>query len=341
MLPILPTMGVGSYASPGWLTSTRKMINRGELGASDVEELFEDALTVCISDQLHAGVDILTDGELRRQRFVFELYDAFEGLQRIEPSRRLGVTGYDMAPHFARLESLSAPKGLGIVEDYKALKRHAPAGYPLKISLPGPLTFARFIKTSENTVPDLLEELVFLIRAEVEGLVAEGAEFIQLDEPGLTNTPFDLSPMEAITIINETLYGVSCRSAVHICFGNNSGRPFANRSMQRLVPAMEALQCSQLVLEFANREMAELEILSSLSKHFEIAAGVIDVKSFYLEPSVQVADRIRQCLGVVPVSKLSITADCGFSALPRYLARDKLIAMVAGTELVRNEISSS
>ena len=175
----------------------------------------------------------------------------------------------------------------------------------------------------------------------MEGLVAEGAEFIQLDEPGLTNTPFDLSPMEAIAVINEILCGVSCKSAVHICFGNNSGRPFADRSMQRLVPAMGALQCSQLVLEFANREMAELEILSSLSKHFEIAAGVVDVKSFYLESPERVADRIRQCLEVVPVSRLSITADCGFSALPRYLARDKLINMVAGTALVRNEISSS
>ena len=72
MLPILPTMGVGSYASPGWLISARKMLRRGELGERDIEELFEDALTVCIGDQLDAGVDILSDGELRRQRFVFE-----------------------------------------------------------------------------------------------------------------------------------------------------------------------------------------------------------------------------------------------------------------------------
>ena len=128
MLPILPTMGVGSYASPGWLISARKMLRRGELGERDIEELFEDALTVCIGDQLDAGVDILSDGELRRQRFVFELYDAIEGLRRVEPVRRVGVSGYDMAPHFSRIDSLSAPDGLGVIQEFQALKRQAPPG---------------------------------------------------------------------------------------------------------------------------------------------------------------------------------------------------------------------
>ena len=238
-------MGVGSYASPGWLVNARKLLRRGELGERDVEELFDDALAICIADQLNAGVDILTDGELRRQRFVFELYDALEGLVRDEPLRRVGVTGYDMAPHFTRVESLSAPCGLGVIADFQALKRKAPSDYPLKIALPGPLTFASFIHASGSAVGDLLSELVTLIRAELEGLVEAGADYVQLDEPGLTNTPFDLSAEEAAAFVNHTLDGLSAKLAVHVCFGNNAGRPFADRRMGRLIPALERLACQQ------------------------------------------------------------------------------------------------
>ena len=339
MLPILPTMGVGSYASPGWLISARKMLRRGELGERDIEELFEDALTVCIADQIEAGVDILTDGELRRHRFVFELYHAIEGLERVEPLRRVGVPGYDMAPHFTRVDTLSAPNGLGVVADFLALKRKAPESHPLKVALPGPLTFAAFIDAPGSAGSDLLSELVALIRAEIEGLIDAGADYIQLDEPGLTNPPEDLSPEEAALVINRTLTELPGKLAIHVCFGNNAGRPFADRRMGRLTAGLESLECDQLVLEFANREMAELDVLSTLSQRFEIAAGVVDVKNFYLESPERVAERIRQCLERVPASQLSITADCGFSALPRYAAREKLGVLVAGTRLVRNELN--
>ena len=341
ILPILPTMGVGSYASPGWLVSARKMLRDGELGERDIEELFDDALAICIGDQLEAGVDILTDGELRRQRFVFELYDALEGLERVKPLRRVGVSGYDMAPHFVRVEPLSAPDGLGVVQDFLALKRKAPPGHRLKSALPGPLTFAGFIDAPVSAASDLLTELVTLIRAEMQGLIDAGAEHVQLDEPGLANPPFELSGEEAATVVNRTLSGLSGKLSVHLCFGNNAGRPFADRRMGRLIPAIESLACHQLVLEFANREMAELDVLSALSTRFEIAAGVVDVKNFHLESAERVAGRIRQCLEVVPADKLSITADCGFSALPRYLARDKMTALVAGTRLVRDELDQA
>ena len=102
--------------------------------------------------------------------------------------------------------------------------------------------------------------------------------------------------------------------------------------------AMQALECDQLVLEFANREMADVELLGPLSEKFDIAAGVIDVKNFHLETTEEVASRIRRCLDFVPAEKLSITGDCGFSALPRYLARRKMQAMVAGARAVRETL---
>jgi 5-methyltetrahydropteroyltriglutamate--homocysteine methyltransferase len=98
------------------------------------------------------------------------------------------------------------------------------------------------------------------------------------------------------------------------------------------------LKCKQLMLEFANREMAEIELLKPLSERFSIAAGVIDVKNFYVETADDVARRLNQCLAFVPSEKLTVTADCGFSALPRHLARAKMRAMTSGARLVRDKL---
>lgn len=337
-LPLLPTMGVGSYAAPGWFTATRRMMRDGALGTHDIEELFDDATRVVIADQVEAGVDIFTDGELRRQRFVFEVYDRLEGLRRVPPARKLGIAGYDMAPHFAVEGRVTAPQGLGIVEDFEALRQCLP-GRPLKIALPGPLTFAEFIDAEPGQVDRLWEDILAFVRTEMEGLAAAGADYIQLDEPALPRPPFGLSPEDGAHFINAALEGMPGRLAVHVCFGNNAGRPFADRRMGRLVSAMERLTCHQLVLEFANREMGELEVLGTLAERFDIAAGVVDVKNFYLESPRDVARRIEQCLQHVPANKLSVTSDCGFSALPRYLARDKMRAMVAGARIVREQLA--
>jgi 5-methyltetrahydropteroyltriglutamate--homocysteine methyltransferase len=336
-LPTLPTMGVGSYASPGWFVAVRRMMREGTLGPDDIDEALDDATRVVIDDQLEAGVDILTDGELRRQRFVFEMYDNIEGLRRVPPGRRLGVPGYDMAPAFVAEEHLSAPGGFGVVADFEALKALVP-DRPLKIAMPGPLTFGQSITAGERAVSDVLDEIVGLVRAELDGLAAAGADYVQLDEPSLPEPPYGLSPDEGAEVINRVLTGLPGRLAVHICFGNNAGRPFADRRLDRLLSAAGRLRCHQLVLEFANREMAEVEVLGPLGERYEIAAGVVDVKNFHLESAEEVARRVRRCLEFVPAEKLTVTADCGFSALPRYLARDKMRAMVAGARLVRAEL---
>ena len=336
-LPLLPTMGVGSYASPGWFVAGRRMIRDGKFGSDDIAEMFDDATRIVVADQIDAGVDILTDGELRRQRFVFEMFDRIEGLNRQTPGRRLGIPGYDMAPTFVAEGPLSSPNGFGVIEDFVALKKLVP-NRPLKIAIPGPLTFGMSIEPQPGAAKPPMDEIVALIRTELEGLVAAGADYIQLDEPGLTGTPYGLGPEDAADVINQVLRGLPGKLAVHVCFGNNAGRPAMNRRMDRLLPAIERLECHQLVLEFANRQMADLEILKPLSERFDVAAGLIDVKNWYLETPDDVARSIRRCLELVPAEKLTVTADCGFSALPRYLARQKMEAMVAGTRLVRAEL---
>ena len=340
-LPLLPTMGVGSYATPGWLFLFREHLRDGTTGPADVDEAFEDATRIAIADQVEAGIDIISDGELRRMRFVYEMYDRLQGMSRVSPARRLGVPGYDRAPKFTAIERLTAPNGLGIVEEYRQLRRICP-DRAVKIAFPGPMTFARNIAPGGPYGGDrsrLIEDLVGIIRGEILALLEAGAELVQLDEPGFTNPPEDTGIEQGAEAINAALAGQRERTAVHICFGNNASRPYVRRDFARLFPAVARLDCRMLLLEFANREMADVDRLPELAERYDIAAGVIDVKSFHEETAEEVADRIRRVLRYVPAERLAITADCGFSALPRWLARMKLQAMAAGARIVRDEIS--
>jgi 5-methyltetrahydropteroyltriglutamate--homocysteine methyltransferase len=340
-LPPLATMGVGSYAGPGWLFHFRDGMRQGLAGPADVEEAFEDATRIAIADQIEAGVDVISDGELRRLRFVYEMYDRLGGLERTSPARRLGVPGYDRAPHFAAGAAIAASAGLGIVAEFERLRRLCP-DRRLKIAFPGPMTFVRNIEPGAHYAgrEALLADLVAVVRAEVEALAAAGADFIQLDEPGFANPPEGLSLEAGAEAINACLAGHAERTAVHVCFGNNASRPYVRRDFARLMPAMGRLDCAMLLLEFANREMADLDTIPALARRHLIAAGVIDVKSFHVETAEEVADRLRRVLEHVPAERLHVTADCGFSAIPRWLARAKLNAMVAGARLVRGEVGS-
>ena len=327
-------MGVGSYASPGWFVAANAQIREGKWGADDVAELFEDATRIAIADQIEAGLDVITDGELRRQRFVFEMFGHLAGLKRVPGGRRLGIAGYDMAPKFAVEGDIAAPSGLHVVEEFRQLQRLAP-GRRLKVALPGPVTFAGFLLADGRDPATVIEQLIAVIRGELERLIAAGADYIQLDEPGIAKGRLGLSVMDAADAINRTLAGLPARRAVHVCFGNNAGRPMADRRLAPLMDAMEALDCEELALEFANREMSEVAALGTLGRKFDIAAGVIDVKNFRLEEPDEVADKLDLCLAHIAPQRLAATADCGFSALPRYLARQKMQALVAGAAVAR------
>jgi 5-methyltetrahydropteroyltriglutamate--homocysteine methyltransferase len=336
-LPPIPTMGVGSYAAPGWFLAARRLFKPDELGEVDRRELIEDATRVVLDDQIEAGLDVLTDGELRRQRFVFEILGQLRGLERVPPARRLGITGYDTAPSFVAREPMSVEGGLGTVDEYKTA--HRMAGHrPLKVAVPGPLTFGNFIGTGRRNPDDVLDELIRIVRTELLELAKAGCTYLQLDEPGLPHPPYDIEMKDAAEVINETLNGVPGRLAVHICYGNNAGRPMADRRLEQQMPALMEIGCDQLFLEFANKEMADIELLEPLSERFDIAAGVVDVKNFHIETAETVAERLRRVLEYVPAERLAATADCGFSAMPRYLARQKIGALVGGAQIVRRAL---
>ncbi len=341
---MLPTMGVGSYATPGWMFPFRSAMRDGRVGPEDIAEAFDDATRVVIADQIEAGVDIISDGELRRQRFVYEMYDRIGGIERIPAGRRLGVPGYDMAPAFRANDRIAADGNLGLVEEYEALLRLSPPGQLLKMALPGPLTFANSIAPGDaygddaSAIEKMLRDITAMVRLELEALADAGVAILQLDEPGLPKPPGGLSVAEGSRIINECLAGIETISAVHVCFGNNASRPFVRRDFAPLFPGLDQLNCDILLLEFANREMADLELLAKIPERCRIAAGVIDVKNFHVESAEEVAGRIARLLDHVPAARLMITADCGFSAIPRWLAREKLRAMVAGADLARERL---
>ena len=139
-LGLLPTMGVGSYASPAWLTATRRVLRAGDAGPADMEEAVQDAIKIAVWDQEEAGLDILTDGEIRRQRFLWNVVEKLAGLKLIPAQRKLGVVSYDSAPRFETAERVTAPSGFGLVGEYQYVRTLTDK--PLKICCPGPLTIA-------------------------------------------------------------------------------------------------------------------------------------------------------------------------------------------------------
>lgn len=193
-LPLLPAMGVGSHAAPGWPFSFRQAIRAGQAGPADIDEAYGDATRTAIADQIQAGLDVFSDGELTRDRFVYAMYDRLTGLVRQPVARKLGVPGYDRTPGHVAEEQVSAPKGLGLVEDYHFLKREITrqlgsdaAEKRLKVALPGPITFVRNIEPGAAYAGEaephfaLLADLVAVVAAEVKALAAAGCPLVQLD----------------------------------------------------------------------------------------------------------------------------------------------------------------
>jgi 5-methyltetrahydropteroyltriglutamate--homocysteine methyltransferase len=339
-LGLLPTMGVGSYASPSWLIATRRALRAGTAGPADVEEALQDAVRMAVWDQEEAGLDILTDGEIRRQRFLWNVVEKLSGLNMVRAQRKLGIMSYDSAPRFETTERVGAPDGFGLVDEFTFVR--AQTDKPLKVCCPGPLTLALPIRLNAGYPPDdympLLYDLAELVNRELRGVVAAGATFIQLDEPSAVGREPAVSIEETVKLFNKTLEGVEAKIALHVCFGNNQGRPAMKRTYKPLFPGILDVKVDQFVLEFANREMAELALWNQYGDGRELAAGVIDVKSMYLETAEDVAERIRLVLEHVNPEKLYLTCDCGFSASSRNLSRAKLGALVQGARIVRREL---
>ena len=183
----------------------------------------------------------------------------------------------------------------------------------------------------------MAERFAEVINQELKGLVAAGAEFIQIDEPARGH----VSGQEMARLFNLATEGVRARLAFHVCFGNRFGRSRFDRTYRPYFPALLEARTDQFVLEFAGREMAELDFIGQYAREGrELGAGVIDVKGFHPETPEEVADRIRKVLKVWPAEKLYVNPDCGFGWSPRNMCNGKIRALAAGARLVRKELGA-
>ena len=205
--------------------------------------------------------------------------------------------------------------------------------------MPGPYTLLVPLKLGSvyRDRETLLADLVDIVNAECRALVEAGADFIQIDEPH--SGMYAGSMPHFAKGVNRAVEGVTAKIAVHVCFGNLYGRPFAPvRSYRHVYPALADLTASQIVLEYANRGMDDLPLWKEFPTDKELGAGVIDVKAFKAESAHDVAERIRAVLRYVAPEKLWVNPDCGFWETPRWATRQKLAALVEGARIVRKEL---
>ena len=184
-------------------------------------------------------------------------------------------------------------------------------------------------------VVDVAERFAEVINVELKGLVAAGADFIQLDEPARGN----VSGEEMARLYNMATGGVKAKLAFHVCFGNRFGRSRFERSYRPYFPGLLKARAEMFVLEFAGREFSELDLWKEYGQDRELGAGVIDVKGFYPESSEDVAKRVTRVLGVCKAEKLSVNPDCGFGWSPRYMCNQKVRSLAAGAVLARRELA--
>ncbi|MFL5775915.1 MAG: methionine synthase [Chloroflexota bacterium] len=337
--PLLTSV-VGSHAHPGWFVSGISAAERGELGPADLAEMLDDAVDLAIRDQEAAGIDVITDGEMRRAGFfTAEFYRHLTGVRALPSERRLGAGGHDQQHRFEVLDRITAPDGLGVVAEFSAARRRTER--PLKVTLPGPYTLSGRLRTGRGEVYETrvaaAEAFVPILQAELQGLVDAGAAFIQVDEPSPAIHPDE--PADFAALFNAAIEPARGRARLgaHLCFGNYLGRPLAARSYRPIREPMLNFDVDELVLEFANRELSEIDVLRELTDAGrDVAAGVIDVKNYHLESAQEVAVRIDAILDTgVPPERLTLVPDCGFSQTARWATTAKLRALVAGRNLVR------
>ena len=337
----LRTSVIGSYPFPSWLEFASRHL--AEFGRADIAEIQDDAVIAAVHDQVEAGLDVITDGEQTRLDFNLSFYGFIEGIAlESESPRRFGPPAHDQRGKHAITGELRAPRGLGAVEEFKRLRRLAPAGPVLKASVPGPYTLSGRLIPSGRYADRwaVTEALLPIVRAELEALVAAGCQEISVDEPSMSCYAHREDPRRFVDIFNRTVESVAgrVRLCTHLCFGNYKARAIGPRRLAPMFPAFLDFKADEMHVEMASREFAEVEVIAEIARRMDVAVGVVDVKSYHVETPAEIADRVRLCLRHAPADRLVFAPDCGLSQTARWAAQPKLRNMVAGVRQVRGEL---
>ncbi len=344
-LPLLPTTVVGSHALPSWLFLVREAQAGARLGPTDLQEAYDDAVRLAIRDMIEAGIDVVSDGEMRRVTFIRGFYGRLTGLEPLPVPRRLGPPGYDSYCPYQVAGRIEAPEGLGIVDEFRFARAHTDR--PLRVTVPGPMTLLMPLRRGGPyaTEDALVADVVAIVNREVRALAAAGCELVQIDEPNYAmgagkHRVLRAGPGPMLEALRAAVHGVSAKLALHVCFGNAHGRAFASpRRYAPLYPQLLDAPVHQFVFEYAAREMAEIELWAEHPTDKEVAAGVVDVKAFRVESPEEIAARARLALKYIPAQRLWLAPDCGLWETPRWVAVSKLRSMAEAARLLRRELS--
>jgi 5-methyltetrahydropteroyltriglutamate--homocysteine methyltransferase len=341
MQELLPTTVVGSYPQPDWLVdrallqSTVPRVRLHELWRIPepyLAQAQDDATLLAIRDMERAGIDIITDGEMRRESYSNRFATALEGIDNETPATITNRAGRSVK--VPRVVGKLRRRGPVEVEDMAFLRRNTDR--KTKITLPGPFTMAQQAKNEFYADDDeMVMDFAAAVNAEVRDLQAAGADVIQLDEPWLRNDP-EAAKRIAIKAIDRALAGLSVPTVVHLCFGYAAVVNTQKPSGYSFLPQLADCAADQISIEAAQPKL-DLGILADLAGK-TIMLGVIDLADPAVETPELVAQRIRDGLRYVPAERLVPAPDCGMKYLARDVAFGKLQALSAGAAMVRREL---
>ena len=337
---LFPTSLVGSYPQPDWLIDRERLRHRfpprvratelWRVAPEYLQQAQNDATELAIRAQERAGLDIITDGEIRRESYSNRFATALDGVDIDNPGTALDRSGHpNPVPRVTGPIRRRHPVEVGDVTFLRAN-----TGKTIKITVPGPFTMAQ---QAQNDHYASTEDLAFgyaeAVNEEVRDLFAAGADIVQLDEPYLQARP-DEARRYGVKVINRALAGVTGTTAVHLCFGYAAiihDRP----SGYSFLPELAAAECDQVSIETAQSGL-DCSVLADLDGK-TIILGVLNLGDHTVESAEEVAARVRRALPYVPAERVVLAPDCGMKYLPRDSAFGKLTAMTAAAALLRAE----
>jgi 5-methyltetrahydropteroyltriglutamate--homocysteine methyltransferase len=342
MLPLLPTSLVGSYAQPDWLIDRQKLAGRfpprvrakelWRIAPEYLDQAQDDATLLAIRDQERAGLDIITDGEQRRESYSNRFATALEGVDIDNPGTALDRSGHPNP--VPRVTGKVRRKHPVEVRDVEFLR--ANTDRMIKITVPGPFTMSQqaqndFYKDEQEMVLDYAAA----VNAEIKDLFAAGADVVQIDEPYMQARP-EKARKFGLAGLNAALDGVTGTTAVHICFGY-AAIIHVRPEGYSFLPELAGSPVKQVSIETAqsNLDCAVLDKLPGKT----IILGTLDLSDMAIDKPETVAARIRRALPHVPAERIVVAPDCGLKYLPREVAYGKMCAMVEGANIVRAELA--
>ncbi|HKU13277.1 MAG TPA: uroporphyrinogen decarboxylase family protein [Steroidobacteraceae bacterium] len=342
---LFPTTLVGSYPQPDWLIDREKLAGRFPPRVRALElwrvpqawlaQAQDDATVLAIRAQEQAGLDIVTDGEIRRESYSNRFATALEGVDIDNPGTALDRSGHPNP--VPRVVGRIRRKHSVQVDDLLFLKRHTQR--KVKVTVPGPFTMAQQAQIDyyDGSRERAALDYAAAVNEEIRDLFANGADIVQLDEPYMQARPEEARAF-GLKALNRALEGVSGTVAVHICFGYAAiihQRP----SGYSFLPELAQCGCAQVSIETAQSNL-DCSVLTQLGNK-KILLGVLDLSDMKPETPQQVAARIRRALPYVDPRNVIVAPDCGMKYLPREVADAKLRAMVEGARIVRQELNDS